>query len=141
MAARIMVVDDTQEILELFREILEDEGYEVHLHAYASQDLAAIARVAPDLLILDFVMTDERSGWQLLQKLQMRPATAALPVVICTAALRQVEELEGVASRNGQNRTLGDAEPPERPELAAFDLFALPPEVVARQVDVSPPER
>ena len=95
MVARIMVVDDTQEILELFREILEDEGYEVHLHAFAVRDLAEIERVAPDLLILDFIMTDERSGWQLLQKLKMRPATAALPVVACTGALRQVEELEG----------------------------------------------
>jgi len=95
MAARIMVVNDTQEILELFREILEDEGYQVHLHAFAVRDLAEIVRVAPDLLILDFVMTEEKSGWQLLQKLKMRPATAALPVVVCTGALRQVEELEG----------------------------------------------
>ena len=95
MAARIMVVDDTQEILALFRAILEDEGYQVHLHAYAIQDLAEIERVAPDLLILDFVMTEEKSGWQLLQQLKMRPSTADLPVVICTGALQQVEELEG----------------------------------------------
>jgi DNA-binding response OmpR family regulator len=31
MAARILVVNDTQEILELFRMLLEEEGYEVVL--------------------------------------------------------------------------------------------------------------
>ena len=33
MAKLIMVVNDTQEILDMFRELLTSEGYEVSLHA------------------------------------------------------------------------------------------------------------
>lgn len=91
----IMVINDTQEILELFREILTDEGYEVTLYSYAIQDMAEIERTKPDLIILDYIFGDEKVGWQTLQKLKMRPSTASIPVVVCTAALQAVKELEG----------------------------------------------
>lgn len=95
MAKKIMVVNDTQEILELFRELLEGEGYEVVLYAFAVQDLDEVERHRPDLIILDYVFGAEKLGWQMLQKLKMRRTTATIPVVICTAAKREVEELEG----------------------------------------------
>lgn len=95
MPARIMVVNDTQEILDLFRDLLEQEGYQVILYSYAIQDMDEILRHKPDLIILDYIFGAERTGWQLLQKLKMRRDTAAIPVVICTAAKRQVEEIEG----------------------------------------------
>lgn len=95
MPARIMVVNDTQEILDMFRDLLEEEGYAVILYSYAIQDLDEILRHKPDLIILDYIFGAERTGWQLLQKLKMRRDTAAIPVVICTAAKRQVEEIEG----------------------------------------------
>jgi PleD family two-component response regulator len=47
MPKRIMVVNDTQEILELFREILTDEGYDVVLYSYGIQDLAEVERSSP----------------------------------------------------------------------------------------------
>ncbi len=37
MAARILVVNDTQEILELFRMILEGAGYEVILSGFPNR--------------------------------------------------------------------------------------------------------
>lgn len=91
----ILVVNDTQEILDLFRDILEEEGYRVSLYSYAVNDLAEIKRIAPDLIILDFIIGGEDSGWQLLQKLKMDRQTMTIPVVVCTAALRLVQELEG----------------------------------------------
>ncbi len=91
----ILVIDDTPEILELFRELLEGEGYRVSLYSYAFRDLEEIKRVNPDLLILDFIIGGEEHGWQLLQKLKMDPATAPLPVILCTAAVSVVRELDG----------------------------------------------
>jgi DNA-binding response OmpR family regulator len=90
-----MVVNDTQEILELFHDLLSAEGYEVILYSYAIQDLDEIEQHKPDLMILDYIFGGERTGWELLQKLKMRRETAGIPVVICTAAKRQVEEIEG----------------------------------------------
>jgi DNA-binding response OmpR family regulator len=49
----ILVVNDTPEILELFRELLEGDGYRVSLYSYAFRDLEEVKRVEPDLMILD----------------------------------------------------------------------------------------
>ncbi|MGH2455003.1 MAG: response regulator, partial [Candidatus Limnocylindria bacterium] len=78
---RILVINDTKEILELFRDVLEGEmGHEVILMSFAPDELSRIVDVAPDLVIVDFVIGDrEMEGWQLLQKIRMHPATAGIP--------------------------------------------------------------
>lgn len=91
----VLVVNDTQEILDLFREILEDEGYRVSLYSFAFRDLAEIEAQNPDLIILDFMIGGEDYGWQLLQKMKMNRATAKIPVIVCTAAVSLARELEG----------------------------------------------
>lgn len=91
----IMVVNDTQEILDLFREILEEEGYCVSLYTYTFRDLDDILRQQPDLIILDFIINGEDHGWQFLQKMKMNRQTAKIPVIVCTAALGLVRQLEG----------------------------------------------
>ena len=95
MAAHIMVINDTQEILELFRDLLTSEGYEVSLYSYGVHDMKEVERVAPDLIIIDYLIGDERTGWQMLQKLKMTRSTAPIPIIVCTAALNQVKEIEG----------------------------------------------
>lgn len=101
MAQRILVINDTPEILELFQEILCDEGYEVILYSYATHDIAEIERHHPDLIILDYIFGTEKLGWQLLQKLKMRHDTASIPIIICTAAIREVREIEGFLLAKG----------------------------------------
>lgn len=91
----ILVINDTQEILDLFRDLLEEEGYRVTLSSFAFQEIQDVVRIAPDLVILDFLIGDEAMGWQMLQKLRMYRPTEKLPVVVCTAALALVRELEG----------------------------------------------
>jgi len=101
MATRIMVINDTQEILEMFRAILEEEGYEVILYSYAILDMGEYERVKPDLIILDLVFGSEKSGWQMLQKLKMNRSTATIPIIICTAATNAVREMEGYLLSKG----------------------------------------
>ncbi|HLW03830.1 MAG TPA: response regulator [Ktedonobacterales bacterium] len=101
MATRIMVINDTQEILELFDELLSGEGYEVVLYSQAIQDMSEIERIKPDLIIVDYIMGGEKSGWQMVQKLRMRRATAKIPLIICTAAIREVREIEGFLRMKG----------------------------------------
>ena len=91
----ILVINDTQEILDLFRELLEEEGYRVTLSSYTFQEVRDVARVAPDLVILDFIIGGEAHGWQMLQKMKMTRATADIPIIVCTAALKLARELEG----------------------------------------------
>lgn len=95
MVKRILVVNDTQEILELFKDILSDEGYEVELRSFAIRELDEIRKVAPDLIVLDYLMNGEDAGWQTLQKLKMTTDLCDIPVVVCTAASNRVKEMEG----------------------------------------------
>ena len=94
---RILIINDTKEILELFRDILGPDGmgFDVTLMSYAPDELSRIVAEKPDLLVVDFVIGDrEMLGWQLLQKLRMSRETAAIPIIACTAAAKQVRESE-----------------------------------------------
>lgn len=103
MAAKpcILVINDTQEVLDLFNDLLTEEGYDVALYSYAIRDMTEVERVQPDLIIVDCLFNEERMGWQFIQKLKMRRTTAAIPVVVCTAALGAVRELEGHLQARG----------------------------------------
>ncbi len=97
----ILVVNDTQEILDLFRDILEEEGYRVSLSTFTFRDLDDIVALQPDLIILDFMIGGEDYGWQLLQKTKMNRTTAKIPIIVCTAALQLARELEGHLKEKG----------------------------------------
>ncbi len=101
MAKHILVVNDTQDILELFRVILEGEGYKVTLSSFPLQKADDIVGLAPDLIILDVVFGEEKLGWQMLQMLKMQPSTAAIPILLCTASEKAIREMEGyLVSKN-----------------------------------------
>jgi DNA-binding response OmpR family regulator len=100
--ARILVVNDTQEILELFRMLLEEEeGHEVILSGFPFEQISDVEKIKPDLIILDFVFGDQKSGWQMLQMLKMQRSTENIPVIVCTAALDAVREQEGYLVSKG----------------------------------------
>ncbi|HEX6818555.1 MAG TPA: response regulator [Ktedonobacterales bacterium] len=101
MAIRVLVVNDTQEILDIFRDILQDEGYEVVLYSYTIEEMAEVERIAPDLIILDYVFGYEKAGWQMLQKLKMTRATENTPIIVCTAATREVRDIQGYLQAHG----------------------------------------
>ncbi|GHO47794.1 response regulator [Ktedonospora formicarum] len=98
---RILVVNDTQSILEMFREILEFEGFEVILSSFPLQKVQEIEHIQPDLIILDFIFGAQKIGWQMLQLLKMHHPTARIPVIVCTAAINEVQEQEGYLVSQG----------------------------------------
>ena len=92
----ILVINDTVAILELFRTLLEEEGYRVSTDDFSVDMLLMLGRVKadlPDLIVLDFIIMDEGKGWQFLQVLKMDRETRAIPVIACTAAAKMAEEL------------------------------------------------
>lgn len=90
-----LVVNDTQEILDLFRDILAEEGFDVVLHSYAPKELATVIEIDPDVVVLDFLIGEEVQGWQLLQKMKMHRQTQNIPCVVCSGAVNLIKELEG----------------------------------------------
>src|SRR6187402_3956762 len=79
-AARILVVDDENEIRGLLKEILADEGYEVDVAADAAEARAARAQHDPDLVLLDIWMPDT-DGITLLREWVL-PNGTSCPVVM-----------------------------------------------------------
>jgi DNA-binding response OmpR family regulator len=97
----ILVINDTQEILEVMQELLIEEGFRVTIHSTAIRDLSKILEIAPDLVILDHLMGDEEYGWQMVQKMRLSRDLKQMPVIVCTAALKMVKELEGHLKAKG----------------------------------------
>lgn len=95
MSRLIMVINDAQEILELFEQLFIEEGYRVSLHSYQVRDLETVKRTKPDLLIVDQMLGDEAPGWKLIQKVKMNRSTAHIPIIVCSAEIRVLKELEG----------------------------------------------
>ena len=92
----IMVINDDPAILGLFEDLLQEEGYDVVQDQFgkSTQELhQSIRDIHPDLIILDYIIGREGMGWQLLQVLKMDRGTRSIPVIICTGATRQIEEL------------------------------------------------
>lgn len=98
---RILVINDTQELLEMFRLLLEEEGYDVVLSGMPILKVKEIEDIHPNLIILDLIFGDQKTGWQILQMLRMQRSTAHIPVIVCTAALREVQEQEGYLVAHG----------------------------------------
>lgn len=102
MPKHILVINDTQEILELFREILEvEEGYKVTLCSVEQQLMEDIKGHKPDLIISDHMFGEDKIGWQLIQKLKMDRETAGIPIIVCSGAIKELREIDGyLASKN-----------------------------------------
>lgn len=92
---RILVINDTQELLEMFRLLLEQEGYEVILSGMPILRVGEVEDIKPDLILLDIIFGDRKTGWQMLQMLKMQRSTSRIPTIVCTAALHEVQEQEG----------------------------------------------
>lgn len=81
--ARILVVDDEQDLLEILKFNLETEGYEV-MTATSAEDALQLDIASFDLLLLD-VMMGGMSGFAMARQLKDNPATAQVPIIFLTA--------------------------------------------------------
>jgi CheY-like chemotaxis protein len=89
----ILAINNDQTMLALFRDLLEEEGYRVTTQAYLDHDLDDIRALEPDAIVLDYMWASDDNAWSLLNLLRLSPDTAAIPIVLCTGAVREVEAL------------------------------------------------
>ena len=93
MTTRIMVINNSDDILALFKKILTKQDCEVFLQLFLNSDLREVHKIKPDLIILDYYVGREGVGWEFLQLLRMEDATALVPVLICTTEVKLAQEI------------------------------------------------
>lgn len=84
MGRRVLLVEDEINIFEAISFLLSRDGWEVSGHGNGATAVQEVARLNPDVLVLD-VMLPGRSGLDILRDLRGRPETADLPVLMLTA--------------------------------------------------------
>jgi DNA-binding NarL/FixJ family response regulator len=81
---RVLVVDDTPANVRLLEAVLTAAGHDVMPASSGAEALAAVAALAPDLILLDILMPG-MDGYEVCRRLREDPATEALPVLMITA--------------------------------------------------------
>ena len=94
MSARILVVDDEEDICEILRFNLSKEGFEV-VTANSAEEALDLDITSFDLLLLD-VMMGGMSGFELTHRLKADPTTAGVPVIFITARDTEDDAVEGL---------------------------------------------
>lgn len=79
---KILVVDDEENIRELYKEEFEEMGFAVVTASDGNRALEALERESFDLVTLDMRMPDS-DGIETLRR--MKDKNSTLPVIICTA--------------------------------------------------------
>ncbi|MBI2170032.1 MAG: response regulator [Actinobacteria bacterium] len=82
---RVLLVDDADDLRALGAFVLLHAGYEVMIAASARDALTLLATSdpLPDVVVLDVQMPD-LDGWSTLERIRANPATARVPVLMCT---------------------------------------------------------
>ena len=79
---KILIVDDDQNILRLYKEELEEEGYTIVTASNGHEAIERFDQEDPDLVTLDILLPDI-DGIKLLR--QMKEKKPRLPIIMSTA--------------------------------------------------------
>ena len=123
---RILVVDNSSVIQEIFLDALTPEGYEVLVASTGEEAIEQLRLTLPDVIFLARVLPD-RGGLELLRMLQQDPWTREIPVVFVTSASR--EKYVAEALRTGASDFL--LKPFTREVVRSKTLGALESQLVA----------
>ena len=92
MSKNILIVDDQNDILDLLKEILELEGYQVTGLSYTEDIIGSISKYQPELVMLDFLLAGINGG-ELCHQLKTNPMSAHIPVIMLSGYPRVLESL------------------------------------------------
>ncbi len=93
--ARILVVDDIPDNVEILRMRLGSLGYEVVVAGDGEQALATARSALPDLILLD-IMMPKIDGLEVVRRLKADATLPFIPVILVTAKASQKDVVEGL---------------------------------------------
>jgi two-component system, OmpR family, phosphate regulon response regulator PhoB len=93
--SQVLVVEDEAAIAELIALNLRHAGYEVKLADTADAAQAAVDRVLPDLVLLDWMLPGQ-SGLALARRWRAEQRTRELPIIMLTARAAEGDKVSGL---------------------------------------------
>ncbi len=85
LPARVLIVEDNEQNIELLQAYLEDiDGVETETAADGVEALRTVGEQKPDLILLDIMMPN-MSGFEVCRHLKDDPATRDIPIIMVTA--------------------------------------------------------
>src|SRR5262245_11378957 len=93
--ARILVVDDVADNVDMLRVRLESLGYEVAAAGDGEQALAAVRADPPDLVLLD-IMMPKIDGLEVLRRMKSDTSLPFIPVILATAKADSRDVIAGL---------------------------------------------
>ena len=93
--ARILVVDDEEDLVWAVRHSLLVEGYEVLVAYDGAQGLALARERRPDLIVLDIIMSG-MDGLRVCNELRRDPAIASIPILFLSARSAVADRIKGL---------------------------------------------
>ncbi len=79
----VFVVDDNPDLVHFYRRYTTNTRYRIVSLEDDDDILGQIARVKPDIIVLD-VMLPDLDGWELLTLLKRSDAARSIPVIVCS---------------------------------------------------------
>lgn len=91
---KILLVEDDQMIVELYKLKLEESGFEVTVTEKGSEALEIAKKDQPDLILLDIILP-EIDGFAILQTLKAESGTKKIPVLLLTNLSQESDQQKG----------------------------------------------
>ena len=91
MSNRILLVEDTPDLMENIKDSLAMEGYEVWAVSNGEKGLAAMRDFVPNLIITDLLMP-AMSGFELIRRIRENPDWKNIPILVFSAMPPQENE-------------------------------------------------
>jgi len=97
----VFCINGSSAFLDVVRELLEDESYNVTTTNFVPLTYDQIAVLKPDLLIVD-VVVGIQAGWDLLEHLRNEMTTRGIPLIVTSTSQLLLNRAEELAQPNGQ---------------------------------------
>jgi DNA-binding response OmpR family regulator len=101
----VYVVNGSPEFLDIVRELLQEENYNVTTTNFVPRSFETIEAAQPSMLIIDLVI-GESAGWNLLGKLRNAASTRDIPILLVSTRPHLLEEAQMHHEEFGGDRHL-----------------------------------
>lgn len=91
---RVLIVEDAPANIQALAAILKEQGYQISVATNGKQALEVLARVQPDLILLD-VMMPEMDGFETCRRLKAAEQWRHIPVIFLTSKSETTDIVQG----------------------------------------------